>query len=395
MTGYVALLRRDGAGIPWGAAILSRVVLGMSVVSVILLVRRSGYGYGTAGLAAAVSSFGTAAATPVWGRLIDRRGPARLLWWLGVGYLVGMVNLAVVVTVGAPIGLVLVSAAVAGMLFPPVSAVARVGWRRLYGIELRDRAFSLDGVTTELGFVTGPIMAAALVDLVAPWVAVVVAGLAMATSTVLFTRTDLVRGIAGTVATIRGGAVRVPAVRVLMLVFGLVGVGFGSLDVLAPAVAEANGRPALAGVLLAAFALGSAIGGLVYGSRSWPGTRHRRLHVLTTAMVGSLLAVTFVLDDLLWFGLVALVAGLVIAPSVVIIFALADDLAPSSVVTEALSWLNTAVTAGAATGAAVAGQFVEHVGIAQAVYAGAAVMAIASLVVARSRTTLDAEPVRA
>lgn len=391
---YLELLRREGAGIPWLAAILARIVLGMAVVSVILLVRRSGYGYDTAGLAAAVQSLGTAVAMPVWGRLVDRRGPGQLLVWLGLGYLAATSTLAGVVLAGASIGVILVAAAVAGMLFPPVSAVARVAWRRLYGLQRRDQAFSLDGVTTEVGFVTGPILAALLVDVIAPWVAVVAAGATMAVSTWLFTRAPVIRAIEGTTATIRGGALRVPAVRALMVVFALTGVAFGSLDILAPAVAEANGREALAGVLLASFAFGSAIGGLYYGTRSWFGSRHTRLQVLTATMVVSFTLVVFVVEDLVWFAVVALVTGLVIAPSVVIIFAMVDDLAPNSVVTEALAWLNTAVTAGAATGSALAGQVLVRAGIAQAVLAASGVLVVSTLVVAASRRTLSAEPVR-
>lgn len=395
MSGYVALVRRPGAGVPWTAAVLSRVVLGMVVVSVVLLVRRSGYGYDRAGVTAAIVSLGTAAATPVWGRLVDRRGPGRLLPVLGMAYALAAVALAVAVRTDQPVAVLYPVAAALGIAFPPVSAVARVGWRRLYGVSLRDRAFSLDGVTTEVGFVTGPILAAALVDLVAPWVAVVVAGVAMAVATVLFSRSDLIRGLEGTVSTVRGGAVRVPAVRVLMLVFVMVGVAFGTIDILAPAIAEANGRPALAGVMLASFAFGSAVGGLVYGARSWPGTRQQRLQVLVVTLMVTLLCLTLVLDDLVGFAVVAMVGGLAIAPAVVIIFALVDDLAPTSVVTEALAWLLTAVTLGAATGAAAAGQVVERVGPAAACVVAACALGAGAVVVTLGRRVLIADPVRA
>lgn len=394
MTGYVSLVRRPGAGVPWLAAVLSRVVLGMSVVSIVLLVRRSGAGYDLAGTAAAVMSLGTAVATPVWGRLVDRRGPGRLLLALGPAYAVAAVAVAVAVTRGAPVGVVLVSAALLGAAFPPVSPVARVGWRRLYGLDLRDRAFSLDGVTTEVGFVTGPILAAALVDLVAPWVAVVAAGLVMAVATVMFARAELIRGIVGTRADVGVGALRVPAVRVLMAVFLLVGVAFGTIDILAPAVAEANDRPALAGVMLAAFAFGSATGGLVYGARRWPGARHVRLIVLLVGLMVTMASLTLVLEDLRWFAVVALVGGMVIAPAVVIIFALVDDITPSPVVTEALSWLTTAVTAGAATGSALAGAVVEEVGLAQACLVAVGVLGLGVVVAVGWRRTLAAEPVR-
>lgn len=394
MRGYVELLRHEDARVPWIAAGVARIVPGMAVVAVVLLVRRSGQGYDAAGLAAAVMSLGTAAATPLWGRRIDRRGPVPLVTWLGVVYLAATLALAVAVTRDAPQAVVLVTAGVVGIAFPPVSPVVRVAWRRIYGLGRRDEAFSLDGVTVELGFVMGPIVAAALVDLAAPWAGIVAAGIAMATGTTMLARAAAIRAIPGTAATIRGGALRIAAVRVLMLVFALVGMAFGTIDILAPAVAEANGRPALTGVLLGSFALGSAVGGLVYGSHSWPGTRPRRLLVLVTLLVGTMLATSAVVDTLAGFGLVALVGGLVIAPAIVIIFALADDLAPTSVVTEALAWVNTAVLAGAAAGSAVAGQAVERVGPARAAWIGAGMLVLAAAVVAASQRTLSAEPVR-
>lgn len=394
MSGYAALVRRPGAGVPWFAAVLSRVVLGMAVVAVVLLVRRSGFGYDRAGATAAAMSLGTAAATPVWGRLADRRGPTGILPTLGIAYAVAGVALAWAVVGGAPAWVMVATATAMGIAFPPVSAVARVGWRKLYGLELRDRAFSLDGVTVELGFVTGPILAAILVDLVAPWVAVVAAGVAMAVATILFARSDLIRGIDGTVATVRGGALRVHAVRILMVVFVLVGLAFGTIDILAPAVAEGNGRPGLAGVVLAVFAFGSAVGGLVYGARSWPATRQRRLVVLLTVMTVAWLGLATVVADLVVFSTVALVGGLVIAPSLVIVFSMADDLAPGSVVTEALAWLNTAVVAGAAGGAAIAGRLVEGPGAATACVVAAAMLAGAAVVVGTNDATLSAAAVR-
>ncbi len=255
---YLALLLHPDGRLPWIGAFLARVVLGMLIVSIVLLVRRTGNGYGVAGTAAAMTSIGIAVGTPLWGRMIDRRGPGRLLRSLATAFALGLIALGVAAVQGAPKLLIYALAMLAGFAFPPVSAVARVGWRRLYGLQLRDRAFALDSVTVELGFVLGPIFAAALVDGIAVWSGVVVSGLLMLLGVVLFTASPLATSMKGGPATMRGGAVRVRAVRSVMVICALIALAFGTIDIVAPAVAEVAGRPGLTGVLLGSFALGSA-----------------------------------------------------------------------------------------------------------------------------------------
>ncbi|HKJ56140.1 MAG TPA: hypothetical protein VJ978_09160, partial [Nitriliruptoraceae bacterium] len=45
---YLAMLLHPQGRMPWIGAFLSRIVLGMLIVSVVLLVRRTGNGYGVA-----------------------------------------------------------------------------------------------------------------------------------------------------------------------------------------------------------------------------------------------------------------------------------------------------------------------------------------------------------
>ena len=47
-----------------------------------------------------------------------------------------------------------------------------------------------------------------------------------------------------------------------------VGVELGTVEVVAPTIADRQGSVGLAGILLAAFAAGSAVEGLLYGQRT-------------------------------------------------------------------------------------------------------------------------------
>lgn len=385
---YMALLLHPDGRLPWIGAFLSRIVLGMLIVSIVLLVRRTGNSYGVAGTAAAMTSIGVAVGTPLWGRLIDRRGPVLLLRGLAVAFAISLIALGVGVMMGAPTAMIYALAVVSGLVFPPVSAVARVGWRRLYGQQLRDRAFALDSVTVELGFVLGPILAAALVDGVAVWSGVAVAGLLMLLGVLLFTASPLATGMRGGPMTLRGGAVRVRAVRSVMVICALIAIAFGTIDIVAPAVAEVAGRPGLTGVLLGAFALGSAVGGFVYGSTSWPGTRVGRLQVMAIVITIGVLILALGADSLVIFVIMATVSGLLIAPMIITVFALVDDLAPDSVVTEAIAWVNTAFTVGAAVGSSISGRLVDGFGIQVAILGGATGLACAAIAVALFRPSI-------
>jgi len=174
-----------------------------------------------------------------------------------------------------------------------------------------------------------------------------------------------------------------------MVICALIAIAFGTIDIVAPAMSEVAGRPGLTGVLLGSFALGSAVGGFVYGSRSWPGTRVGRLQVMAITITLGTLILALGSDSLVVFVIMATVSGLLIAPMIITAFALVDDLAPDSVVTEAIAWVNTAFTIGAAIGSSIAGRLVDANGIRAAILGGAAGLACAAVAVALLRPSIS------
>jgi predicted MFS family arabinose efflux permease len=189
-------------------------------------------------------------------------------------------------------------------------------------------------------------------------------------------------GVASTALTASG-------VAALLLVMLALSVGFGQLDTSLAATAGALlGGTQNVGLLFAAIAGGSTVGGLVFGARTWPFDERQAVPVLL-AVFAALLGVMAVLMSLpaasLWIVLPLLfVTGGTIAPTLIMQQALLDHLAPSHRLNEAQSFLSASNTTGAAAGTALAGILIDFHGLdwsfgGAAIAAGlAALMAITS-----------------
>jgi len=174
--------------------------------------------------------------------------------------------------------------------------------------------------------------------------------------------------------------------RTVFLVVAAFGTAIGVVQVLLPAFADARGSAEVGGLYLALLSAGSLIGGLVYGSRSWPGTPRRRLPLLMVALAGGFaLLATAGTPAALAVLLVA--AGLLLAPISVVASTLLDTAAPAGTVTEAFAVMVMGIVAGTALGNALGGAIVEDVSYAAgALCAGAIALAGAGVAVARRRT---------
>jgi predicted MFS family arabinose efflux permease len=148
-----------------------------------------------------------------------------------------------------------------------------------------------------------------------------------------------------------------------------------------PTLAASWDASSTAGPLLAAFALGSVVGALWFGGRSWRGRVLRR-YLLCVLALGLLLAPLALATTPLALAPGLLVAGLAFGPATVSVFESLDVLAPGSGA-EALTWVTTAEASGWAAGSAAASPLVLHVGTwAPFVIASLALVVPAGLVLA-------------
>ena len=256
----------------YAAMIVARLPIGIDGIATVLFLRHEGKSFGVAGAAAGALALGAALGAPFTARLIDRLS-AHVLVWLAVGHACGLIALIGLAVAGAPPLLLIPVAFLTGATLPTVSSVLRSAYATLLTHErsLIPSAFALEAVITEAIFIVGPLTTAALTWLVSAAAALVLSAAAVVVGTAWF-----LAELPGEIANRRtahdpdrhwAGALRSPGLQTIVIAMLPVGFSFGAIEVVLPAFADAHGERQLAGVLIAVWSLGSALGGLIYGAR--------------------------------------------------------------------------------------------------------------------------------
>jgi MFS family permease len=392
---YADLFAVPGVARIVAAALIGRIPNGMAPLATVLLVRGEGRSYAAAGIVAAATSLASAIGWPLWGRIVDRTGQARVLRWLAFAYPVALVALAVCATRRAPLGALIACAALSGLTMAPIGACMRALWPSLVaGEAMRDTAYAFEAWVQEVFFITGPLLVALLVALAAPWVAVVAAAVLAGSGTVWFAFAPAVRAVPPSPhASSRAGALGSAGLRTVMLSSLAIGTAFGIVEVLMPAFAEAHGSRANGGFALASFSCGSLLGGIWIGTRA-PSQRLGRRFALLLGLLAVALTPPVIAPSLPVMCLFMLVAGIPIAPAFAASYGLVGALAVPGTTTEAFAWLTTAIVAGLALGTSAGGVAVEHLGLTGALALAAPCVGVAALAaVARHASLVLPEPV--
>jgi MFS family permease len=284
---YRSVLAVPGAVRLLGSALVARLPQGMSALAVLLLVREATHSYALAGLAVGAQALAIAAAAPLLGRAIDRRGRAYVFTRCTVGYAVTNLLLVVAASLRAPGAALVVLSGATGASLPPVAPAVRALLRDVFSdVTVRESAYALESVSQELIWVAGPLLVAVAVTFFAPGVALLMIASIGLAGTALFVRAPLVRDRGPThTQERRGAALASRGLRVLLGPVALTGLGLGSTEVGLPALALHVGNRSAAGLLLALWSLGSLLGGLWYGSRAWRISLSARYGVLLTALL--------------------------------------------------------------------------------------------------------------
>ncbi|MFL6025881.1 MAG: MFS transporter [Friedmanniella sp.] len=385
---YLRLVQHGPARNPFFAALIARLPMAMAPLGIILLVQSERGTYSLAGVVTGAYAVGSAIGTPLWGRLMDRFGQVRVLLPTAAACAALLSALALsTVSSGSP-SLLIVLAALAGFAYPAISPALRSAWRVIFpDPDSRRVAFALDATSVELVFVGGPLLLSLLLALTPPVVPLLATAAAVLVGSLGYCRTNAARTSgARAVTPAAGGPDRVPGPRsavtatgvgALLLVMLALSVGFGQLDTSMAATAGlVLGDTDRVGLLFCAIAGGSAAGGLVFGTRSWPFDERRAVPTLLTIFALMLVAMAVLLTFppvRLWMLFPLLVVtGATIAPTLIMQQALLDHLAPAHRLNEAQAFLSAANTTGAAAGTAIAGILIDVHGLGVS-FAGAAV----------------------
>jgi predicted MFS family arabinose efflux permease len=378
------------------AGLLARMPMAMMGIGIVLLVTDHTGSYAAAGRLAAVYVLGNALGALPLARLVDSTGQRRVLLPASLVSATAVALMVVAVTEDWPPVAAYLTAALAGTTFPNVGAAVRARWA--HAVRERDTletAFAWEAVNDEVVFIAGPTLVTLLAAALDPVAALTLAGGALLVGTVWLTSQRATEPPVD-----RGGsdaaAARQPmpwsGLAPLVATSFLLGAMFGACEVATIALADEQARPAMAGVILALWALGSLVAGLVTGALDFRRSAAARFRggLLGLAV---LMAPTPFVTDLLGMGALLLFAGLAIAPTLIAAVSWIESLVPARRLNEGMAVFHTALVVGVAPGAAVSGLVVDRLG-ASASYWVPAGSAIAGAVVGGLSLLLPGPPAR-
>lgn len=366
------------------SGLLARLPLGMIGLALLLLVRERGGSYAAAGGVSGAYFVATALGAPIAGRLVDRRGQARILLRRAVIFPALLGGVCVFALLDAPLALIGVCAAAAGALMPPVGSSLRALWPRLFAdADLRAAAYALEASLQEISFVAGPLLVAVLTAAASPVLALGVAAATGAVGTTLIALAQPVRAWRPEqerqAASILG-ALESRGVVTIVSLSACLGLGFGATEVGFPAFAEGHGGAELGSIPLSLFAGGSLVGGLIAGARVT--VTPVRLLRLSSVLLALGLALPLLGWSLPSMAVLAFIAGLPIAPVVMSAYGLIDAVAARGTAAEAFAWISTAVFAGFSVGMPLGGTLLDAYGVRASFVLGTGAVSLGALLVA-------------
>lgn len=384
---YATLLERPELRRTIVASIIGRLPIGIVGLAILLATQSYSGSFGLAGAVAACYLAGLAAMAPVLGRVIDRIGPTRPLLVCAFVFPATLVTLVVALRLGAPLWTAFALAALAGAGFPPITVSLRTFLRQhlLEDAQLA-AAYSLESVLIEIIFIVGPMLVALFVAYAAADAAVLFAAGCGFAGTLLFLRSPALaqwRIAERKSPSLFGPLAERGFVPLLAVVLAYSG-AFGLVEIGITAFAAEAGRLALAGLILGLMSVGSAAGGLAYGSRNWRMPLPRQFALMLLLMGIGVAALGLVADALVLTAL-GIVAGVVMAPALIMQSMLVAKTVPPQYSTEAFTWSTSCLLTGVGLGLVAGGLLLEHAtsaavfAAAGAVSAGAAALAYATL----------------
>ncbi len=365
-------------------SLLGRLPIGITGLAVLILVQSATGSFAEGGVASGCYVAGLAAVAPLVGRQIDRYGPTYLLLASAIVFPTALALLAGTVRQGGPTWLTWAAAVGAGASFPPITVCMRTYFKQRFAEDAQlSAAYSLESVLIELIFIVGPLLVALLVAVASAASAVGASAACGALGALLFARSPAVRAWKIEPRTIGSllGPLGVRGFVPLVLVVLTFSTAFGLLEIGVTAYATERGHAALAGVLLGLMSVGSALGGIVYGGRSWPFPLPRQFAAMLALMAAGLAWLSLNWEPWLFAGW-SLLAGVVMAPALIVQSMLVARTAPPQYSTEAFTWSASALLSGVGIGF-VAGGAILEVSRSGAAFAAAAAAALLAALGAR------------
>ncbi|WP_153504585.1 MFS transporter [Cumulibacter manganitolerans] len=356
---YREVLRTPRTGVMELFGFIGRLPLSMVGLGSVFLVVGAypGSSYGLGGTVAAVGAVATAFLGPVLGRLADRFGQRKVLIPVVILFGSGAAMFIVAVQNHAPTWVLYVAAAIAGGFIPPVGSMLRARWSYLLeGSTRLPTALAMESVIEELCFILGPVLVTFLSTTGhAPLGMTVAAGLAVVGSVLLASQTAT-EPPPGRDEVPHGtrSPIRIPGLMILCVVGLAMGVVLGTFELVLTAYARTQGHSEMAGVLIAALAIGSMVAGIVWGTIDWLAPLNRRLALLLSALTVATLP-TLIIPNVWLMAVFVALCGVAVSPTLITSFTICEIIVPREQTNEGFTWIGTMIALGVAVGTSMSG----------------------------------------
>ena len=360
---YRPLFEVPGARTLIAGGMVARTAGSMFGVAVVAMVAARSGSYELAGAVVAVGMVALALFAPFLGRLVDRYGQRRIaipfFLWSGVWAVLTVVTSLK----GWPSWLLFITFPMCGAI-PNMGTMARARWTHIFAHDPRSlhSAMSFEQVMEELTFVIGPVVAIWLSTAWFPEAGFVVATVAYGIGVLVFLSARSTEPpVVPHHERPEGHAHHNPGLIPLAFIMVMTGAIFGVNEVVTLAVAQDHGAQGAAGAILALYAVGSGLAGLVFGHVSH-GRNLVKLLIVGTLGMGLLEAPLLFAPNLWALAGLMVVAGMATAPTLITTMNLIERIVPKAQLNEGMTIVLTGLIIGIAAGSAVSGAVVDRVG---------------------------------
>ncbi|MFE9631318.1 MFS transporter [Streptomyces sp. NPDC006463] len=361
---YRAIFAAPGTKAFSAAGLIGRLPISMVGVGILTMISEITGRYAMASALTGTLALAAAVIGPQVSRLVDQYGQRRVLRPATAVSVASVAVLLVAAANGWPDWTLFVCAAIAGCV-PSVGSMVRARWTVIYRESPRElhTAYSFESVIDEVCFIFGPIIAIMLSTVWFPEAGPLIAAVCLFAGVWLLTaqRATEPAPHPRDEHADRTSALRSPGLQVLTATFVATGAIFGSIDVSTLAFAEEQGHKSYASYILAVWALGSCIAGIVFGLLHLKGRTERRWVLGICAMAVSMIPLLLA-GNLPFLAVALFVSGLAIAPTMITTMALIEAHVPRAKLTEGMTWISTGLAVGVAIGSSVTGLVIDAAG---------------------------------
>ncbi|WP_336651756.1 MULTISPECIES: MFS transporter [unclassified Leucobacter] len=375
---YGALAQQPGVVRVLVSQLLARFPFGMLSIILLLHVELAFGDFTSAGVVLAAQSVGQAISGPLSGRIMGRFGMRPVL---AATSLVCTALLVIIALAQMPLVAVAGVAGLIGLTTPPVTPAVRTLYPKLVPSKQLSALFSLDASAQEIIWVLGPVVAVFVSSQFGTTVGLCVAAGFMLLGGAWFIMSPAVGAVKLKQSKHRFGAVlRYPTVVIATSVGLFFVASMSAVEAGVVAAFAQNGHGGghgsiESGIVLALFAGGSLVGGLLIGHREMrPWSLALRIGIVLIGVAGALVSL-----NMWWLSTLLFLGGLGTAPAFAALSNIVASTVKFSETAEAYGWVGMGQLVGVAAGSAFGGIAIDLLGARGAILVAALVLLVAAL----------------